>query len=93
MDFERFLTPQVVSALSVGISALVGGVLALLHEFRRAPEDDAEATVEELGAVERRLSAQLREETDHIDRSVWIVERRLSERLATIEAQLAQDRR
>ena len=95
MDFDVLLTPQAISAASVAISALIGGVLALIGEFRGGgdAETGAASGAESLGEVERRLSEQLREETDHIDRSVWIIERKLAERLAAIEARLAQLRR
>lgn len=99
MDFSALLRPEMITALSVSLGALLGGVVAVVAEFRKPEkvakekEKEAEAkaaVAESLSETKiKALSAVIREECDHVNRSVWIVEKKLGDRLHDIERTLA----
>ena len=94
MDFSLFLRPEMITALSVSLGALLGGVVAVIAEFRRP---DTKKTLERQeeeydrarAAETEAFSELVREECEHVNRSVWIVEKRLAGRLHGIETRIA----
>jgi hypothetical protein len=97
MDFDLLLRPETITALSVSLGAVIGGVVAVVAEFRRPePKDAAHAAdqaakrVEAVGETKRlEHSLAIREECEHLNRSIWIVEKKLADRLTRIELQLS----
>jgi hypothetical protein len=93
MDFSSFLRPEMITALSVSLGARLGGVVAVVAEIRK-PEKTAKAAREAAGEAVReaadapRIIAAMREECDHVNRSVWIVEKKLADRLHALEKQV-----
>jgi hypothetical protein len=87
MDFEAFLRPEMITALSVSLGALLGGVVAVISEIRKphVGAREAEEAAEREAEDHRRILDAVREECDHVNRSVWIVEKKLSDRLHAIE--------
>jgi hypothetical protein len=82
MAIDLLMRVEMVAAISVSCGALVTGAIAILSEIRRpgrrrAPPEAAP------------VADDLLEEFDRIDRSLWLVERRLSDRLVMIEAYMA----
>ena len=94
MDFEALLRPETITAIAVSMGAVVGGVVAVIAEFRRPDSKDAlhhaAKRAEAVGDAKRTEYAMLlREECEHLNRSVWIVEKKLADRLTRIEVQLS----
>jgi hypothetical protein len=97
MDFESLLRPETITALSVSMGAVIGGIVAVIAEFRRPDSKDAADAahhvakrVEAVGDAKRLENVvAVREECAHLNRSIWIVEKKLSDRLMRIEAQLS----
>lgn len=100
MDFSALLRPEMITALSVSLGALLGGVVAVVAEIRR-PEKAIQAAKEAAGEAVReaadkqpkppepdKISRVVREECDHVNRSVWIVEKKLSDRMHAMEKAL-----
>ena len=95
MDFDALLRPEMITALSVSLGALLGGVVAVIAEIRhpdkaeRAARKAADRAVRErkdAGAQE--VVAALRDECDHLNRSLWIVEKKLADRIHALEKQV-----
>jgi hypothetical protein len=88
MAIEIFLRPEMITAVSVSVGALIGGVVAIVSEFRR-PGPHTREQGDETAMAPRRGEPAAMEEFEHLNRSIWIVEKRLSDRLARVEGQIA----
>ena len=87
MGYEKLLTAEMVTAFAVFLGALFGGVVAVISELRRPakpgqPPDDTEEAV---APRVQDLMATVQEETDHLNRTIWLIEKRLSDHLHEIE--------
>ena len=88
MDFSRFLTAEMITAFAVFIGALFGGVVAVIAEFRKpakakpGTESDGEHEIE---PGTREIITCVQEETDHVNRTLWVIEKKISEQLHRIE--------
>lgn len=95
MGYERLLTPEMITAFAVFFGALFGGVVAVISELRKppdtrqAPESDGSGGGQSL----KDLMACVQEETDHVNRTLWVVEKKLSEQLHRIEKAIAANGR
>jgi hypothetical protein len=87
MGYERLLTPEMITAFAVFFGALFGGVVAVIAELRKPPDIKALAEENEraAGRTPEDLLTCLQEETDHVNRTLWVVEKKLSEHLHRIE--------
>jgi hypothetical protein len=88
MALIEMLTPEVLTAIGVSFGAVFGGVAALIGELRKPPrshEDQKQAEKEASDAS----AALLEEEVEHLTRTMWIIERRLSDHLVRIEGRLS----
>jgi hypothetical protein len=89
------INAEMVTAFSVFLGALFGGIVAVMAELRkpephslgRAP-DTPGADKDDEDAV-KALTVVVREEADHINRTIWIVEKKLSDHLHRLEIALA----
>lgn len=80
------LTPEIVTAISVSLGALLGGTAALIGEFRKPSSARERAEKAEAEAHDRdETVAAMAEEAGHLSRTMWVIERRLSDRLQRIE--------
>jgi hypothetical protein len=92
MVFENLLKPEMLTAMSVFLGALFAGVVAVIAELRKSepephgPRPKDEAPVDPDAAA---VCACVREEADHVARTVWIVEKKLSDHLHRIELAIA----
>lgn len=91
MGYDRLLTPEMITAFAVFFGALFGGVVAVIAELRKPPEAPKVPEVFEPEAVQgfKELIAAIQEETDHVNRTLWVIEKKLSEHLHRIEKGLA----
>lgn len=81
------LTTEFLTALGVSSGALLGGVAALIGELRKPIPGKGEASA--LSALDTAGSEALLEaEVEYLSRTMWIIERRLSDQLLRIEAKL-----
>lgn len=91
MGFEKLLTAEMITAFAVFVGALFGGVVAVVAEFRKPiktdpPDGDG---VEANGEPTLRdVVTCVQEETDHVNRTLWVIEKKLSEQLHRIEKEL-----
>lgn len=85
------LTTEVVTAIGVSVGALFGGVAALIGELRKPAKSHSESEAIENESREA-SAALLEEEVEHLTRTMWIIERRLSDHLVRIEGRLALTR-
>ena len=95
MDFSALLRPEMITALSVSLGALLGGVVAVVAEIRnpdkaeRVARKAADKAVRDReGAGSQEVVGAIRDECDHVNRSVWIVEKKLADRLHALEKQV-----
>ncbi len=97
MDFDLLLRPETITAVSVSMGAVIGGVVAVIAEFRSPNSKEAASAahqavkrVEAVGEAKRlEQHLAIREECEHLNRSIWIVEKKISDRLTRIELQLS----
>jgi hypothetical protein len=83
------LTPEVLTAIGVSFGALFGGVAALIGELRKPSKkkrDEEDMAGKQAGDTS---AALLEEEVEHLTRTMWIIERRLSDHLVRIEGRLS----
>jgi hypothetical protein len=87
MGYERLLTAEMITAFAVFFGALFGGVVAVISELRKPP--DIKKGQEAVDGVTdhsvKDLMNCVQEETDHVNRTLWVVEKKLSEHLHRIE--------
>jgi hypothetical protein len=86
MGLNEFLTPEVVTAIGVCFGALLGGLSALIKELRQPRQ----AVPEVLPPAPREdePTVLVEEGLQHLGRTMWIIEKRLSDRLQRIELKL-----
>lgn len=92
MVFENLLKPEMLTAMSVFLGALFAGVVAVIAELRKSepethgprPRDDVPVDPDA-----EAVCACVRDEADHVARTVWIVEKKLSDHLHRIELAIA----
>jgi hypothetical protein len=89
------INAEMVTAFSVFLGALFGGIVAVIAELRKpelrrtartAPASGLDAEDED---ALKALAVLLREEADHTNRTIWIVEKKLSDHLHRVEIALA----
>ena len=88
MGLIEMLTPEVLTAIGVSVGAVFGGVAALIGELRKTASSHGEQEQAEKGSSDAG-AALLEEEVEHLTRTMWIIERRLSDHLVRIEGRLA----
>lgn len=95
MGYERLLTPEMITAFAVFFGALFGGVVAVISELRKPPDTRQAPESEGAGSGQslKDLMACVQEETDHVNRTLWLVEKKLSEQLHRIEKAIAANGR
>jgi hypothetical protein len=87
MVLTEWPTAEVVTAVGVGFGALMGGLSALIKELRDHNEK-SKAADETAEAEPPDLQTTIDAEFQHLGRTIWIVEKRLSDRLQRLEARL-----
>lgn len=90
MDYEQLLSAEMVTAFAVFLGALFGGIVAVIAELRKPtkPAADAPSPVTVVEATEsgtRDVITAIEEETDHVNRTLWVIEKKLTEHLHRIE--------
>lgn len=85
MDFSAFFEPRTLAAFGVAAGALLGGFVSLAAELRRGGGVDQQEKTAPPQLDETALRTIVSEECEHVSRAVWLVERRLSERLRKLE--------
>ncbi|TVQ56727.1 MAG: hypothetical protein EA355_06090 [Rhodobacteraceae bacterium] len=88
------INAEMVTAFSVFLGALFGGVVAVIAELRKPEPLRLRRAAADEDSAKPDLAPILREEAEHTNRTIWIVEKKLSEHLARIEVAVAAlDRR
>ncbi len=93
MVFETLLKPEMLTAMSVFLGALFAGVVAVIAELRKLePKVHGPRMMDEpaVDPAAEDVRACVREEADHIARTVWIVEKKLTDHLHRIEVAVAR---
>jgi hypothetical protein len=93
MVFETLLKPEMLTAMSVFLGALFAGVVAVIAELRKSESEAPGPRIREQGPVDpdaEAVCACVRDEADHVARTVWIVEKKLSDHLHRIELAIAR---
>jgi hypothetical protein len=89
MGFERLLTAEMVTAFAVFLGALFGGVVAVISELRKpsrpVDDDSPETGPPDPDRVVQVIVTSVQEETDHINRTLWVIERKIGEQLHRLE--------
>lgn len=91
MGFEKLLTAEMITAFAVFVGALFGGVVAVVAEFRKpikADPSESDTTDPQDEPTLREVVTCVQEETDHVNRTLWVIEKKLSEQLHRIEKEL-----
>ena len=87
MDFSTLLTAEMIAACGAFFASVLSGAIALVAELRRPLPPRAD-TIAESGATPDPFLAALAEECDHLNRTMWLIEKRLSDEIRRIELAL-----
>lgn len=84
MDFSTLLTAEMIAACGAFFASVLSGAIALVAELRRPLPPPAD-TIGDAGATPDPVLAALAEECDHLSRTMWLIEKRLSDEIRRIE--------
>lgn len=87
MDSSSLLTAEVIAAFGAFFASVLSGAVALVAELRRPLPSRSDET-EIAPAAPDQVLAALAEECDHLNRTLWMVEKRLSDEIRRVEATL-----
>lgn len=91
------INAEMITAFSVFLGALFGGVVAVVAELKKPERRDVDGSGPPGKAAgdddpAEALATLVREESEHTNRTIWIVEKKLTDHLHRIELAIAAAR-